>query len=657
MVRREADLNEALAEASATRSALEQRLAEVEAAHEEAQLRATAGLTAAAVRHAELEKRLSQATAAHARLEERYAAAESAHRDADNQHVTELATLSTRLADAQAQSDAAVKHTESVERQLTETVTALEQARREWKSEVAAAAQRLALRETELGERLAEASAARTAVENKLAEAEAAYQQAQHRAAADMVVAAERRTALEAQVSHERASIGSLQDSLAQVEENGRHAFEASSREIARLQQEIHGLRRQLDTMRTYAAALRRDTERVPALQLQLEESQKENRRLFERAPYGLCECTRDGAISRVNHSMARLLGYRSSAELQRLDLVATAFESADDLRWLIERAVETGKMQSVDTALKTLDVGRLSVRLHAQTTDGSVIIAVEDLTKLSAVEQRLREAQRLEAVGRVASEVAVTCDTLLRDVTRGGRQWLAGFESDTPLRNQGELLLGDVTRAAGFLRQFVAYGHKEISNLEPVSVAHVLRDLEPVLKRVLGNDISLALPKPSEPFEVDVESESVQRILVNVANYARERMPHGGRVKVDLATTVVDQRFLAKHPKVRPGAHVLITITEIQGAIRPELPLQLPIVRATGHDVTRSSSDKPGMDLGPLVALISDLGGHLWMSAEPGGNLTLQIHFPKRTTDEGEAAAPGSRASRGRQFARWFRH
>ena len=67
----------------------------------------------------------------------------------------------------------------------------------------------------------------------------------------------------------------------------------------------------------------------------------------------------------------------------------------------------------------------------------------------------------------------------------------------------------GDVTRAAGFLRQFAAYGHKEISSLEPVSVPHVLREMEPILKRVLGNEISLTLPKPAGLFEVDVDSET----------------------------------------------------------------------------------------------------------------------------------------------------
>jgi signal transduction histidine kinase len=352
------------------------------------------------------------------------------------------------------------------------------------------------------------------------------------------------------------------------------------------------------------------------------------------------------------------MLGYRSGADVRDMDVLSAVFECPEDLRWLVERTLRTGKVESVKTTLKTRDQRRLAVRLHALTSDGPIVVAVEDLTKLSVVEHRLREAQRLEAVGRVASEVAVTCDTLLREVSQGGRQWLAGFASDTELRQQGELLLGDVTRAAGFLRQFMAYGHKEMSNLEPVNVQRVMRDLEPVLMRVLGDEIMLSLPKTADRFEVDVDRERVERILVNVANFARERMPHGGRVKIHLANTFVEQRFLERYPKVRPGAHVLITITETRGPTWRALPVQLPTTPGLQGERAKPARENPGMDPGPLVALIGHIGGNLWMSAEPGGNMTLQLHLPKRMqADMFEQAAAGSWTDRGRQLARWFRH
>ena len=122
----------------------------------------------------------------------------------------------------------------------------------------------------------------------------------------------------------------------------------------------------------------------------------------------------------------------------------------------------------------------------------------MEDITNLRALEEKLRQARPMEAVGRLATEVAGTCDNVLRDVSQDAQQWLATIDSDTALRHEGERLLHEVTRAAGFLRQLTVYGKKQATALEPIDVNRVLRDLEPVLKRVAGDDIELVLPKTS---------------------------------------------------------------------------------------------------------------------------------------------------------------
>ena len=529
--------------------------------------------------------------------------------------------------------------------------------------ELEAALHRADERHASVEDRLVREAVLRALLEERVASAETARADADRNHKAELAALITRLAEREAQ--HESATargnricVG-LQQRLMELETAAheaceRHAADAAA--IARLQQEADGLRRQLDAMRTRTEALRRDAAQVSDLQAELGRSRKDSRRQFERAPYGLCECSGDGSITRVNHSLARLLGYRSGAALQGTDVVATVFESAADLRFLLDRALHTGQIESLQTTLKTRDLRRLSVRLHAHSRDGAVAVAVEDLTPLHELEQRLREAQRLEAVGRVASEVAATCDTLLRDASQDGRQWLSALDSNTRLRQQGELLLGDVSRAAGFLRQFVVYGHQQISTAASVDLARALRDLAPILKRVAGDDIALLLPKTTSRFDIDVDGERVERILVNVANYARARMPHGGRVKIQLATAVVDREFVASHPEVRPGEHVLITISEVRGPVWPALPIVLPISRPAHAARPRTSSDRPGMDLGSLGALISDAGGHLWMSAEPEGNMTLRIHLPKRSQDALAQPAAAASGSRVRHMTRWFR-
>ena len=275
--------------------------------------------------------------------------------------------------------------------------------------------------------------------------------------------------------------------------------------------------------------------------------------------------------------ALVRLLGYRTADELRTVDFATTVFESADDMRWLIECCLSTGMTEPVETTWRDKDRSRVVVRLQAAPAANETIeVVAEDITSLRAAEDQLRRAQRMEAVGRLASEVAATCDSLLRDATQDGEQWLAAIGSDTILRHQGEQLLGEVTRAASFLRQLGVYGSKQVSALEPVTVNRVLRDLQGVLKRIAGDDIELILPKTAPPVEVDVDAERVERVLVNVASYARQRMPHGGRLKIELATTVADRRFIAKYPNVRPGTHVLVTVTEMRSTARPDSSIGL---------------------------------------------------------------------------------
>jgi hypothetical protein len=177
-----------------------------------------------------------------------------------------------------------------------------------------------------------------------------------------------------------------------------------------------------------------------------------------------------------------------------------------------------------------------------------------------------------------------------------------------------------------------------------------VLRNLEPVLKRVAGSDIDLVLPKPSTPLNLDVEMERVERMLVNVAAYGRERMPRGGQLLFEVAPVVLDRTFVAKYPNVRPGAHVLLTVNEVRRAARPELSATASNP-AFGVSAIASASKSPGVDLGALQALVSDCGGHLWMMAEPPGDMVLKIHLPRRVLDRPDPRTPAKASVR----ARWM--
>jgi hypothetical protein len=277
--------------------------------------------------------------------------------------------------------------------------------------------------------------------------------------------------------------------------------------------------------------------------------------------------------------------------------------------------------------------------------------IVAEDLTNLRALENRLGQAHRMEAVGRLAAEVAVTCGNLLKDVHQNAQHWLTTVGGDPAVRHQGEMLLEDVRRAAGFLQRLAAYGEEEATALAPVDLNRVLRDLEPVMKRLAGDDVELELQKASSPLNVDVKAERVERLLVNLASYGRERMPLGGRLRVELATIVADGQFIAQHPNCRLGPHALITVTGTKREVQAAGPLRLRDA-ALAPGAQKPASDRPGVDLGSLQSLIRECGGHLWMTVEPRGNMVAKIHLPLRPDDRTDPRAPAMRNARERTMS-----
>ncbi len=715
---RQAEFEARLDQEAANREALEQALtaarrkaAETESALRDAEQRHTSNMTAANARFVDQlgqhEARLAQAAVAldvadqqlrkaEASLERSQqeravdaAAANTAMKVAEQRAAAEQLAAGQQAAQRQAEFEAAmareiagrrvVEQDLATSRQeLAARESALRDAERRHASvmrsaakEAIAAAERLTQLETEL----AKATANSETLERRLADVTSAFHTAEQLVVSERLASAQqarqRQVEFDAQLNQresELAVASTARQALVQLLDEsavlmaGMREIEAGlneqlGRERAEYQAKlvrVEALVAERDGQMKEQAARHATSEQAAQQALAKLESElrAENRRQFDQSPVGILRCSHAGALQEANDALISALGYRTVDELRALDLAASVFESADDFRWLIENCQRT-PTESVDRTWKKKDGSRLIMRLRAvQLSANAVEIVAEDLTSLRSVEERLRQAHRMEAVGRLASEVAVTCDSLLRNVSQDGQQWLATVGGNPAQRHQGELIFGEVTRAASFLRQLSVYGDEQTRALAPVDVNRVLRELEPVLKRVAGDDIELVLPKRVAALNVDVDSDYVERLLVNVAAYGRARMPTGGRLIVELARVAVDRNFVTKHPNVRQGAHALIRVTEVKAATRADGPLG--IRKPSGVAASRPTSERPGVDLGALQALIGDCGGHLWMKAEPGGDMEVKIHLPLRPADAPQRAKV-ARSGRGGSVGRWF--
>ena len=428
--------------------------------------------------------------------------------------------------------------------------------------------------------------------------------------------------------------------------------LEQSHRDRTELQEKLTATLQELDVAKRRQAVLQNDADQRP-----------DYRHNWTRAEQRVTDCssTRDWRCSgapQTAHSptpivrVTTLVGRRTVDELDGAHFAAAVFEAPNVLSWLIERCLSTKAKESIETTWRRKDGGRLFVRLSARLSAPEVIeIVAEDLTRLRVLQERLDQAHRMEAVGRLASEVAVTCSNLLSDIHQEGHGWLTTAIANPEARQHGELLLDEVRRAAGLLQQVAACGDEQARTPMLVDLNTLVHDLEPVLKRVAGGDVDVQVRDTSSPLNVDVGTERVERLLVNLASYGRERMPSGGRLKIELGTIVVDRRFATRHPDVRLGLHALITVTELRRAARAN-GLQPRRDGTTTPSSHGRVSNKPGVDFATLQELVSECGGHLWMKVQPLGDMVAKIRIPLSEPARPDTARSTGHSSQSRASA-----
>ena len=656
LTQREADLTSQVAALQNARQALFVQLAD-----------ATTALQRTTARATELEEEIQRGRATQASLEQAVADGEAARREAQQRHDAELAAAANLVAEHKARFDQesadAASERERLTAQVSDTEAALDRTRQDHASAVAAIA-RLEQREADLIAQLAEVQAARHSLDIQLADAasaiadEIAARSAVEQTLADTRAAAldtervlheqvdaaradtiEQRARFEVQISHERLE---HETRLADAQEHTRtmtrerdavqQSLTTAQRQSETLQARLTTALQELEVAKRHQELLQAEVDQLPRLRKELDDHRAESQRLFEHAGQAMFRCTAEGALVQANRACLTLVGRRALEDLPAAHFATTVFEAPSVLNWLIERCVNTHARESVETSLRRQDGGRLFVRLSARWTPSEIVeIAVEDLTRVRVLQERLGQAQRMEAVGRFASEVAATCGLLLDDLHEKGRDWLTRTTVDPESRLQGELLVEEVGRAAGFVRQLAECGDEQVRTPMLVDLNTAIRDLEPVIKRVAGGDVDVQLRDTSSPLMVDVATERVERLLVNLASYGRQCMPTGGHLKIELGTVVVDRHFVAKHPNVRMGLHALITITETKRAGAP---------RREGRPAGRPAQ-RPGVDFTTLHGLVNECGGHLWMKVQPQGGMEAKIRLPIVSTHDQPQTRP----------------
>jgi hypothetical protein len=692
LTEREADLNAQLANVQAASDTFERRLIEAITAIAEADERAAREHATAATREADIEARLAHTLDIRNALEQTLIETESTLAETRSaaleakrslteeidvlraEGVEQAAQFEARITEARREHETRLAEKEDLnghlkrEREVLQQLLAASEAQlRRLGNEHHEACERFDQDRLAADEDIRRLTAERAGVEQELEDARKAFQEEQDRrsgehagalTALDDTIAARDRQ-LEEQAAQHASSQQAAEAARTEMQQHFDDKLAARDHEIEELRGQLRTVNQSLGSAKQREQQLQARADQIPQLLTQLDASRGENHRLFQLAPLPIFRCNRDGAMTQANRAWTTLVR-RKIDELRGTDVASAVFESPGDLSWLIEQCLSTRSKESIETTVRRKDGARLFVRLWAfASTPDDVEIAAEDLTRIRVLQDRLTQAGRMEAVGRLASEVALNCAKLLNDTQQRARQLLTGSGDNGADRQQRHALVDELTRVTGYLRQLVAYGDKQSRTPALADLGVMMRDLAPVLKHVAGADVDVQLPSASTPLNVDVESERVERLLVNLAAYGRGRMPFGGRLTIELGTAVVDRGFTAKYPNVRPGPHALITVTEARRRARADgvTPLREGAAAPAAHI---GGMSKPGVDLATLQGLVGECGGHLWLKLQPLGDIVAKIRLPLHTSYDQKSAPASALSARGgrtRTLARWFQH
>ncbi len=384
------------------------------------------------------------------------------------------------------------------------------------------------------------------------------------------------------------------------------------------------------------AALICRFFARLHSAERAMRRSEEKFRSLVTNAPYGICRCTPDGLLLDANPAMTAMLRCPTPTALsqQRLSELHRYPEQFSKL-------LDHGSLKQIDgvrAEWKRCDNTPIIVRLSGRPIRDEMQeplfeLFTEDVTERHALEQQFRQAQKMEAVGRLAGGVAHDFNNLLMVISGYCELLLERLGSDPELRSPAEEILNATDRAAALTRQLLAFSRKQVQTPRVLDLNGVVADHLKMLPRLIGEDIKLMFIPGALSGQVRVDAGQIQQVIMNLAVNARDAMPNGGKLIIETANVLLDEQYARQHPNVLPGEYVLLTITDTGTGMDAETQSHLfePFFTTKGQKGT-------GLGLSTVYGIVEQSGGHVWAESELGQGTTFKIYLP-HVAETGESA------------------
>ncbi len=249
-----------------------------------------------------------------------------------------------------------------------------------------------------------------------------------------------------------------------------------------------------------------------------------------------------------------------------------------------------------------------------------------QDLTRRKQLEAQLRQAQKMESVGRLAGGIAHDFNNLLTVI-------LGTVDLSLADRNEADPLLADLLevrrageQAARLTRQLLAFSRQQILQPKVLNLNEAVAEMMNLLQRLLGEDVTVAFAPGIDLDFVKVDPGQVEQVLINLGINARDAMPGGGTLTIETRNVTLDEAFAAGHPTAQPGPHVQLLVSDTGIGMDEATRLQI----FEPFFTTKTSAKGTGLGLSTVYGIVKQSGGTIWVQSDPGRGSCFSIYLPR---------------------------
>ena len=255
-------------------------------------------------------------------------------------------------------------------------------------------------------------------------------------------------------------------------------------------------------------------------------------------------------------------------------------------------------------------------------------------LAKQTELEEQLRQAQRMEAVGKLAAGVAHDFNNLLSVIISYSSLVGDSLTPADPLRADIDEIRRAASRASDLARQLLAFGRQQVLQPRVLDLNRALSVLEKMLRRVAGDEIVLSLLEAGSLGKIQVDPGQLEQVVMNLVVNARDAMPHGGSITLRTDNATLDEAYSALHPGVVAGQYVLFSVTDTGQGMDA-------VTRSRIFEpfyTTKEEGKGTGLGLSTVWGIVTQSGGHVTVQSAPGAGTTFRVYFPCVSLEADEA-------------------